>query len=315
MLMILGAVVALTACGGGGSTPQDTTPNTDTTPPVITITGGTPALEIGGVYTPPTVTATDDVDGDLTAEIVVGGDTVDDGVAGTYTMTYNVTDSSGNKAETKTFTVKISEQVTVDTTPPVITLTGGTTSMTVGGTYTPPTVFATDNSDGDITSQVVKTGHMVNVNVAGTYTETYNVSDSSGNPAKTKTHTVVVNPKNTTTPTTNTAPTWTQSSYDTNLTIRDDTDAPKTIMDLKAVSSDKEKDPITYSITSISDPKPTADHNAWVNSIYIDNGVLKVQNLVKNDPNYDGTVTVTVEATATGGSTNTNINFTFLDFQ
>jgi len=122
---------------------------------------------------------------------------------------YNVSDSSGNQADEQTFTVQISAQTAqADTTPPVITLTGGTASMTVGGTYTAPTVFATDNADGDITSQVVITG-TVNQNVAGTYTMTYNVTDSSGNKA-TKTHTVVVNSASTP----NTPPTATNATAD-----------------------------------------------------------------------------------------------------
>ena len=82
--------------------------------------------------------------------------------------------------------------IIVDTTPPVITVTGGTTSMLVGGVYTQPTVTALDNIDGDITSSIVEAGDTVNPNVAGTYTVTYNVSDESGNAATQKTHTVEV---------------------------------------------------------------------------------------------------------------------------
>jgi len=112
----------------------------------------------------------------------------------------------------------------------------------------------------------------------------------------------------------NHAPQWTQSTYDTGLTIRDDSDAPKTIMDLTAVSSDADGDNLTYTIVSISVPD-SADQDAWDPATYIENGVLKVKNLVTLDPNYDGTVSVTVRASDGSSSSTTNINFTFVDTQ
>ena len=110
----------------------------------------------------------------------------------------------------------------------------------------------------------------------------------------------------------NNAPVWTASSYDTGLEIIDDNDNPKTIKDLTAVSSDA--DAITYSIVSVSVPD-SADQSAWNNATYIENGVLKVKNLVTLDPNYDGTVTVTISASATGGSNNTTVSFVFRNTQ
>jgi|GEM_PF-2448114 len=53
----------------------------------------------GDTYTDAGAMATDDVDGDLTSSIVVGGDTVDTSTPGTYTVTYNVSDAAGNAAE------------------------------------------------------------------------------------------------------------------------------------------------------------------------------------------------------------------------
>ena len=40
----------------------------------------------------------DDIDGDLTASIPIGGDVVDINAPGTYTIRYNVSDTSGNAA-------------------------------------------------------------------------------------------------------------------------------------------------------------------------------------------------------------------------
>ena len=47
----------------------------DTTAPVITLVGDDPvAITVGDAYVDAGATATDDVDGDITANIVVGGD-------------------------------------------------------------------------------------------------------------------------------------------------------------------------------------------------------------------------------------------------
>lgn len=161
----------------------------DTTPPVITLIGATEMYIVtGGSYTEPGYAAEDNVDGDLTESVVVGGDTVDTAVAGTYIITYNVSDAAGNAAEEKTRTVTVGPDIT----PPVITLKGKTSvSVTVGDLYTEPGYTATDDVDGNLTESVVVGGDTVNVAVAGTYTITYTVSDAAGNKAS-ATRTVTV---------------------------------------------------------------------------------------------------------------------------
>jgi len=72
--------------------------NTDTTPPVITLLGdATVNINVGDTYTDDGATALDDVDGDTTAQIVIVNP-VDTTTAGTYTITYNVSDAAGNAA-------------------------------------------------------------------------------------------------------------------------------------------------------------------------------------------------------------------------
>ena len=62
-------------------------------------------------------TASDNYDGDISADVVIGGDSVD--TVGQYTVTYNVSDDAGNAASEVTRTVNVT-----DTTAPVITLVG-----------------------------------------------------------------------------------------------------------------------------------------------------------------------------------------------
>ena len=82
-----------------------------------------------------------------------------------------------------------------DHTIPVITRVGDTTvSLELGSTYTDAGATAVDNIDGTITSSIVADTSAVNVNAAGTYTVTYNVSDAAGNAATQVTRTVQVVP-------------------------------------------------------------------------------------------------------------------------
>ena len=80
----------------------------DATVPEITLLGANP-LEVnqGTTFTDPGATANDNVDGDLSADIVVGGDTVDTDTLGDYTITYDVSDDAGNAAETVTRIVRV----------------------------------------------------------------------------------------------------------------------------------------------------------------------------------------------------------------
>ena len=93
----------------------------DTVAPVITLNGG-PTIDValGGTYVDPGATAQDDVDGDLTSSIEVGGDVVDTERAGTYVVTYDVSDSAGNPAQRVTRSVNVMGDGAI----PVITLTG-----------------------------------------------------------------------------------------------------------------------------------------------------------------------------------------------
>lgn len=158
--------------------------------PVITLNGTDPlSILIGSTFTDPGATAIDAYGVDITSDIVIAGDTVDTNTAGTYIITYNVSDDTGKAASEVTRTVIVAADIVA----PVITLTGSDTiNVTLGDAFTDPGATATDNVDGDITTSIVVSGDTVDVNTAGTYTITYNVSDAAGNPATEVTRTVTV---------------------------------------------------------------------------------------------------------------------------
>ncbi|WP_400072483.1 immunoglobulin-like domain-containing protein [Zobellia russellii] len=181
----------VTAENGNEKTWQvNVTLSPDDTPPVITLAGSNPQeLTLGGTYNELGATATDNVDGDISANVISDATAVNMNVAGTYTVTYNVSDAAGNAATQVTRTVNVS--AAPDTTPPVIALTGGEVNLTVGDTYVDPGYSATDNVDGDITGSVI-VGGVVNTGVPGDYVVTYDVNDIAGNPAIQKTRIIEV---------------------------------------------------------------------------------------------------------------------------
>jgi len=161
----------------------------DTGAPAITLLGDNPfSQELGLSFTEPGATATDAVDGDLTASIVIAGDIVDPNTIGTYNITYNVVDSVSNSAPTQTRTVTVA-----DTTPPLITLTGSANILHELNTpFTDEGATASDNTDGDISAGIVVGGDAVNTSLAGVYSITYNINDAAGNPAAPMTRVVDV---------------------------------------------------------------------------------------------------------------------------
>ncbi len=81
-------------------------PGPDVTAPVITLVGDNPmTIYQGSEFADPGATAEDNIDGDLTAVIVVAG-SVETNTIGTYQLTYTVSDAAGNEA-TVTRTVNV----------------------------------------------------------------------------------------------------------------------------------------------------------------------------------------------------------------
>ncbi len=106
-LSVLPLLFIVLIAGCGGKTKPDNPADVDKTSPVIHLNGASILrLMVGNDFTDP-VTATDDVDGDISGSIVITG-SVDMQTADTYTIRYNVTDAAGNAAVEVILTVIVS---------------------------------------------------------------------------------------------------------------------------------------------------------------------------------------------------------------
>lgn len=157
----------------------------DQTPPIITLSPSSTSynLTVGDDIPSITATAFDDVDGDISSEIVVSGDVINNQSEGTYIVAYNVTDSAGNKAQE--VTIVFNYTLPPDTQAPLISITPNTQvyNLTVGDEIPVITVTAYDERDGDISEKIETGGDTVNNQAAGSYIITYNVVDDAGNQA------------------------------------------------------------------------------------------------------------------------------------
>jgi hypothetical protein len=150
----------------------------DTTKPVIALNSANPlTVECHTAFNDP-VTATDTCAGDLTSEIQVSG-TVDPNTVGTYTLTYNVSDASGNAATTVTRTVNV-----VDTTAPVIECPADIVVYLPANSVATsmPVNFNVTATDSCSTTATVTTSHASGSTFSvGTTTVNATATDPSGN--------------------------------------------------------------------------------------------------------------------------------------
>ena len=137
-------------------------------------------------------TASDAEDGNLTDKIEVIRNEVDTGKAGTYEVTYKVTDSQG-ASSTKTILVTVNPKM--ESLNEVPTIKAEDKTITVEDKFdVKKDVTATDKEDGDLTDKIEVVKNEVDTTKPGTYEVVYKVTDSKG-ASKKKTIKVTVNPK------------------------------------------------------------------------------------------------------------------------
>jgi hypothetical protein len=158
----------------------------DSIAPVMKLIGTDPAIvEVNTSYTDQGVSVSDNYNtaGELNPLVIVTSN-VDITKVGTYLVTYNVKDKSGNSAASLTRTVKV-----VDTIPPTLTLNGTQSdSIDVFKPYNDPGVTVSDNYDNTSDIDITITGTFYsnfpggkNPKTLGSYTIIYTATDKSGN--------------------------------------------------------------------------------------------------------------------------------------
>jgi len=91
-LVFFASIILLIACGK----------EIDNTPPEITLKGNNPMyVNKDSAYVEPGATVIDDVDGDISDQLIIDGN-VDTSIEDTYYIRYNAIDNAGNQAEEKT---------------------------------------------------------------------------------------------------------------------------------------------------------------------------------------------------------------------
>ena len=171
-------IVTFTATDTAGLTAQcqATITIADQSAPIIALIGSGPiTIECHSTSAIPGATATDDCDGDLTSQIVVGGD-LDRNVPGSYTVTYDVSDSSGNAATQMQRIVNV-----VDTTPPSITCPANITTTCTGNGGATVTYSASTSDVCDAAPSLVCTPASGSLFPAGVTTVNCVATDASGN--------------------------------------------------------------------------------------------------------------------------------------
>lgn len=125
----------------------------DTTPPVLTLVGGTYVVqEAAQPWIEPGYSAVDIYSGNVTSLVVIGGDTVNVFApsGSTFVISYTATDPAGNVAAVQYRSVRV-----LDTVPPVLVLLGQADFLQQGGTpFQDPGVNASDAREGSVVARV-----------------------------------------------------------------------------------------------------------------------------------------------------------------
>lgn len=156
----------------------------DIVAPTITLNVGDKLIIAeGSTFVDPGFIAIDDVDGDISANVITSG-TINSSIYGKQYLTYTVVDSSGNIYQAQRVVV------VQEFTPPQLYLAGTCAFIRAGQPYVEPGYNAFDDIDGDVTADVMVTG-VLDTNIVGIYPLTYTAVDSSLN-VTTLTRTVYV---------------------------------------------------------------------------------------------------------------------------
>ncbi len=176
-LLVLFLILAFIFAGCGTTATKDLVPpNFVGTKDITYFIGSTEPNFLDGI------SAIDSVDGDLSDSITINDSNVDLTTPGIYTLTYIVSDLSGNQIHTSISVIVINTVIIDDTTPPVII---GASAITYYLGDAEPDLLAGlvafDPEDGNVTNQITVDSTNLDLTTVGIYDITYSVSDEAGN--------------------------------------------------------------------------------------------------------------------------------------
>lgn len=158
----------------------------DTTAPTLLLVDNPFELWVNDIYSEPGYTAMDLVDGDVSGDVSEISNDLDNANIGTYHITYEVSDLSGN-------TVQVIREIhVIDTTRPIIHRIGvSPVTAEAGSTYVDLGATAEDQNGDDLTSIITTTGLPVDTMVLGDVVITYDVIGNVSSTSATTAHRTV----------------------------------------------------------------------------------------------------------------------------
>ena len=173
-----GYVVSNALSHSGTVSAAETADATDNQAPVVYADDQT--IDVGSVFVAQNyIQAIDNVDGDISSSVKITSNDVNTSKAGTYHVSYEVSDKAGN-TKTGTMTVTVIDPNTTSSAP---TIVAEDHDVNLGSTFNPLDNVLVYDKDGNqlLTSRVVVSNNNVDTSKVGTYHVTYTVTDVDGN--------------------------------------------------------------------------------------------------------------------------------------
>jgi len=151
----------------------------DTSAPIISLLGDNPQqLTQGETYLELGATALDEMDGNITTNIVIDSSALNNQLVGSYQVSYTVSDDAGNTAvKNRTINVVAVENAN----GPIISLIGSNPQQLLQGqAYIELNATAIDETDGDISADITIDASAVDMQTSGNYSVVYSVVDTAG---------------------------------------------------------------------------------------------------------------------------------------
>ncbi|WP_019026051.1 immunoglobulin-like domain-containing protein [Colwellia piezophila] len=165
----------------------------DSSAAIISLLGVNPQqLTLGETYLELGATALDEVDGNLTNNIIIDSSALNNQLVGSYQVSYTVSDKTGNTAVTnRTINVAAANDTT-----PVLSLIGSNPQQLLQGqTYTELNATAFDQIEGDISDIITIDTSAVDMQTVGHYRVIYAVVDSAGHAVSVQREVQVIAPQ------------------------------------------------------------------------------------------------------------------------